>query len=215
MMRNKLLIAPLVIALTGCSSIKYTTGFEMTAPGSSSKAELGAEIAYPEWYKDSKQDDGVLYAVASEYSKDLQFAVDKAMLSAKRELASNFSSHVSAMLKDYVAEVGEGNSDVIREIDRTTKLIVNKVNLVGVQRTNFLIVHAKDGGYRAFVRLRYATDDTNKLLVSEIKKNKQLNAKLQASKSFKEMEVETNKLKPESPIEAKLVPIGEDSIQQN
>jgi hypothetical protein len=119
------------------------------------------------------------------------------------------------MLKDYVAEVGEGNSDVIREIDRTTKLIVNKINLVGVQRTNFLIIHAKDGGYRAFVRLRYATDDTNKLLVSEIKKNKQLNAKLQASKSFKEMEVETRKLDVQPPIEAKLVPIGEDSIQQN
>jgi hypothetical protein len=119
------------------------------------------------------------------------------------------------MFKDYVAEVGEMDSGMIREIDRTTKLIVNKVNLVGVQRTNFLIVHSKDGGYRAFVKLKYTTDESNKLLVQEIKKNKVLNAKLQASKSFKEMEVETNKLKPEAPIEAKLVPIGEDFIQQN
>ena len=82
---------------------------------------------------------------------------------------------------------------VVREIDRTTKLVVNKVNLVGVQRTNFLITYAP-GGYRAFVKLRYATDDSNKLLIEEIKKNKALNAKLQASKSFKEMEVETNKI---------------------
>ena len=214
-MKKSLIIAPLVLALAGCSSIKYTTGFEMTAPGSSQKAELGAEIAYPEWYKESKNDDGALYAVASEYSKDLQFAVDKSMLSAKRELASNFSSHVSAMFKDYVAEVGEMDSGIIREIDRTTKLIVNKVNLVGVQRTNFLVVHSKDGGYRAFVKLKYTTDESNKLLVSEIKKNKVLNAKLQASKSYKEMEVETRKLDVQPPIEAKLVPIGEDSIQQN
>jgi hypothetical protein len=144
----------------------------------------------------------------------MQFAVDKAMLSAKRELASNFSSHVTSMMKDYAIEVGETDSGLIREIDRTTKLVVNKVNLVGVQRTNFLIVHAPNG-YRAFVKLKYVTDDSNKLLVDEIKKNKQLNAKLQASKSFKEMEVETRKLDVQPPIETKLVPIGEDSIQQN
>lgn len=203
-MKKRLIVAPLVLALAGCSSIKYTTGFEMAAPNSTAKAEIGSEIAYPDWYKEIKNDDGVLYAVATEYSKDMQFAVDKAMLSAKRELASNFSSHVSALLKDYATEVGETDSGVIREIDRTTQLVVNKVNLVGVQRTNFLIVHAKDG-YRAFVKLRYATDDSNKMLVNEIKKNKVLNAKLQASKSFKDMEVEINKLDAQSPIEAKVI----------
>jgi hypothetical protein len=213
MMNKKLLIAPLVLALAGCSSIKYTTGFEMTAP-QSSKAEIGTEVAYPDWYKEVPKEDKALYAVANEYSKDMQFAVDKAMLSAKRELASNFSSHVTSMMKDYAIEVGETDSGLIREIDRTTKLVVNKVNLVGVQRTNFLIVHAPNG-YRAFVKLKYVTDDSNKLLVDEIKKNKQLNAKLQASKSFKEMEVETRKLDVQPPIETKLVPIGEDSIQQN
>lgn len=204
MMKNKLVIAPLVLALAGCSSIKYTTGFEMTAPNSTAKAEVGAEIAYPDWYKDSKQEDGVLYAVASEYSKDMQFAVDKAMLSAKRELAANFSSYVSALLKDYATEVGEMDSGLVRDIDRTTKLVVNKVNLVGVQRTNFLIVHAKDG-YRAFVKLRYATDDSNKLLVQEIKKNKQLNAKLQASKSYKELEVEVTKLDQHESIQTRVI----------
>ena len=203
-MKKKLLLAPLIIALAGCSSVKYTTGFEMTAPAST-KADIGTEINYPDWYKETPtKEDKVLYAVATEYSKDIQFAVDKAMLSAKRELASNFSSHVTAMMKDYAAEVGEMDSGLVREIDRTTKLVVNKVNLVGVQRTNFLITYAP-GGYRAFVKLRYATDDSNKLLIEEIKKNKALNAKLQASKSFKEMEVETNKIDIQPSIESKVI----------
>jgi len=42
--------------------------------------------------------------------------------------------------------------------------------------------------------LRYATDDSNKLLIQEIKRNRQLNAKLQASKSFKELESSVDKI---------------------
>jgi hypothetical protein len=97
------------------------------------------------------------------------------------------------MLKDYAAEVGDLDSTVVREIDRTTKMVVSQVNLVGVQRTQYRVQHEKDG-YRAFVKLRYATDDSNKLLIQEIKRNRQLNAKLQASKSFKELESSVNKI---------------------
>jgi hypothetical protein len=117
-------------------------------------------------------------------------AVDKATLSAKRELASNFSSHVSAMMKDFANELGEDGT-VVRELDRTTKMVVNKVNLVGVQRTQFKVQY-ENKGYRAFVKLRYATDDTNKLLLSEIKRNRQLDAKVNSTKAFKELEREVN-----------------------
>ena len=146
---------------------------------------------------EDEEDDGALYAVATEYSKDMQFSVDKATLSAKRQLASNFSSHVSAMMKDYATEIGD-DSSVMRDIDRTTKLIVNKVNMVGVQRTNFKIEHDKDG-YRTWIQLRYAIDDTNKLLMEEIKRNRQLNMKLQASKSFRELQRETEE-RVEAPV---------------
>lgn len=175
------------MTLAGCSSIKYETGVEFKAPEFGGGKQQ-SEVKYPDWYVEKpKNDDTALYAVASEYSKDFQFSVDKAMLSAKRELASNFSSHVDAMLKDYVAEVGDVDSSTIQEINRTTKLIVNRVNLIGVQRTNFKVVHEKDG-YRSYVKLRYVADQSNKLLVQEVKKNRKLSAKLDASKSFKELE---------------------------
>jgi hypothetical protein len=189
-MKKVLIVVPLVLAMTACSSIKYTTGVEIEAPKLGKS--VGDEVAYPDWYVKNGEDTA-LYSVATEYSQDMQFAVDKAMLSAKRELASNFSSHTNAMLKDFAAEVGELDSVVVREIDRTTRMVVNKVNLVGVQRTNMKVVHEKSG-YRAFVKLRYATDDSNRLLLSEVKKNRQLNAKLQSSKSFQELENEMTKL---------------------
>ena len=173
--------------MTACSSIKYTTGLEVKAPEFGG-GEQQAEVKYPEWFtaKPEKGDEA-LYGISSEYSKDFQFAVDKAMLSAKRELASNFSSHIEAMMKDYVSEIGEADQSTIQEINRTTKLVVGRVNLIGVQRTGYKVVHEKDG-YRAFVKLRYAADQSNKLLVSEIRKNRKLNAKLESSKAFRDLE---------------------------
>jgi len=197
-MKSKKLIAVMIASLlaTGCGSVKYTTGFEMSS-GSTKTAESGAEVSYPDWYNAELADDnGNLYAVGTEYSKDMQFAIDKATLSAKRDLAANFSSHTSALLKDYATEVGSLDSEVIREIDRTTKVVVAQVNMIGVQRQNMSLIHAKDG-YRAYVKLRYVPDQANKILLQEVWKNEKLKAKVQASKRFKELEKEVGIIKQE------------------
>jgi hypothetical protein len=215
-MKKTFVMLPLVLALTACGSLKYGVELESKSPFASSP-KTGDEVKYPSWYTE-KYKDGALYAVASEYSKDMQFAVDKATLSAKRNLASNFSSHVNAMMKDYATEVGD-DSSVMREIDRTTKLIVNKVNLIGIQKTNFKIQHEKEG-YRAWIQLRYSVDDTNKLLMAEIKRNRQLETKLSASKSFRELEKETNperveitRVEPQPRIDSADVRIDERPVQ--
>jgi hypothetical protein len=186
---KKLLLIPIVLAMTACSTggVKYSSGVEIKGPEFGGGSQQ-AEVKYPDWFtaQPDKGDDA-LYGVSSEYSKDFQFAVDKAMLSAKRELASNFSSHVESMMRDYVAEIGEADQSTIQEINRTTKLVVGRVNLIGVQRTGYKVVHEKEG-YRAFVKLRYAADQSNKLLVSEIRKNRKLNAKLESSKAFRDLE---------------------------
>jgi hypothetical protein len=192
-MKKLFVVAPMILLLTACGSLKYSTSAELSTPSLfGSNPSLGDEVKYPSWYTKTPKDtkSGDLYAVATEYSKDMQFSVDKAMLSAKRELASMFSSHVSSLFKEFTTEIGESDGDVIREIERTTKKVIKEVNLVGVERTQFKVQHDVNGGYRTWVQLRYSIDNTNKLLVSEIKKNRQLNAKLQASKAFKELQNE-------------------------
>ena len=199
-MKKIFVVLPIVLALSACGSIKYGVEVESKSIFASSTPSLGDEVKYPSWYTQSPKDakDGALYAVATEYSKDMQFAVDKTMLSAKRELASRFSSHVSSMFKDFTAEVGEADGDVVREIERTTKKVIREVNLVGVERTHFKVQHDKNGGYRAWVQLRYSVDESNKILMAEIKRNRQLNAKLQATQAFKELQDEIKGKKPES-----------------
>jgi hypothetical protein len=192
-MRKSFIMVPLVLALTACGSVKVQSGMELESKNPfASSGKTGDEVKYPSWYV-QKNTDGALYSVATEYSKDMQFAVDKATLSAKRELASNYSSHVSSLMKDYTSESGGMNSDIMREIDRTTKLIVAQVNLIGVQRTNLEIRHEGEG-YRAYVMMRYVTDESNKILLNEIRKNRQLNHKLAGSKSFRELESQVEKI---------------------
>ena len=89
-MNKKLLLIPLVFAIaSGCSTVKYDTGFEYKAPEFGG-GDQGDTVKYPSWYDKLESDDENLYSVATEYSSDFQFAVDKAMLSIN-ELASNIS----------------------------------------------------------------------------------------------------------------------------
>ena len=194
-MKKVLLVAPLILALTACSSFKYNTGVEVKGSTSSGQRAFSNEVNYPDWYtKTPSKDAEGLYAVGSEYSRDFQFSVDKAMLSAKRELAANFSSYMSAMMKDFATESGMSGSDIARtDLERTTRMVIAKVNLVGVQRVNLKVVH-ENNGYRSFVQLRYSIDESNRFLMSEIRRNQELYVRFKASKSFRELDEEVGKI---------------------
>ena len=182
------IVLPLIISLSACSTIK-------DGPSVSETKMFSNEVDYPKWYAESpKKDDSAIFGVGTEYSNDFQFSVDKAMLSAKRELASNYSSYTSAMMKDFAVESGVlGKGVANADIERTTRLIVSKVNLVGVQRINFMTV--KEGsGFRTFVRLRFSADESNKIMLAEVQRNAALYAQLRASKSFRELDKETGKI---------------------
>jgi|TARA_R110000868_G_scaffold409184_1_gene694278 hypothetical protein len=193
-MKKKLLVAlvPLVL-LSACSSVpKPGDSASMFGNG----AKSGDTVRFPDWYYEKPSDDA-LYSVSSEYSADLQFSVDKAMLSAKRELAGKYSSYVSAMMKDFTAEIG-GADDVNRDIERTTKLLIAQVNLVGVKRANFEVRH-EGRGFRTFVQLRYSLDDSNRLLIEKVKASKRLELALRKSKSFRELEESVDKINGTEP----------------
>jgi hypothetical protein len=98
------------------------------------------------------------------------------------------------MMKDFAVESGVlGKSVANADIERTTRLIVAKVNLVGVQRTNFMVVK-ENGGFRSFVRLRFSADESNKIMLAEIQRNAGLYAQLRSSKSFRELDKQTDKI---------------------
>jgi hypothetical protein len=50
------------------------------------------------------------------------------------------------------------------------------------------IVHSGEGGYRAYVKLKYTPDSANAFILSEVRKNAKLMTKFNASKRFAELE---------------------------
>ena len=53
---KKLLLIPVIVSLSACSSLKYETGLEFKAPefGGGKQQE---EVAYPDWYKETPKKD--------------------------------------------------------------------------------------------------------------------------------------------------------------
>jgi hypothetical protein len=187
-MNKTWLIVPLALALTAC----VTTNIRGSSV--SETKVFSNEVDYPSWYTEKPSEKNTLFSVGSEFSKDFQFSVDKAMLSAKRELASQFSSHTSSMMKDFAVESGTLGANVAAgDIKRTTRMIVAKVNMIGVHRTNFKVVRERDG-YRTFVQLKYSTDEANKILLAEVQRNQALYAKFRASKSFRELDSQSDEI---------------------
>ena len=213
-MKKLILIATIPFLFTACSSMKYSQSLDLNAP------KFGSDsVDMPNWYMTNDNEPNAIYGVATEASTDIQFAVDKAMLSAKRELASNFSSNIDAMMRDYSAQSGGTDSEILQDINRTTKLVVNRVNLIGVKRTHFALVRDKNQ-YRAYVKLRYAVDDSNKILMEEIKKNRRLNHKFESSKAFKELEREVTGAPEEKVVSSntgdsiKLLPVDNEEYKK-
>ena len=96
------------------------------------------------------------------------------------------------MMKDFTAEIGNADG-VNRDIERTTKLLIAQVNLVGIQRIHFETRH-EGRGFRTFVQLRYSLDDSNRLLIQKIQSDKKLEMALRKSAAFRELEESVDKV---------------------
>ncbi len=188
MKKSLFAVVSVAVLLSACGSNPPKTAMDSSSLFGKG-AQTGDTVRFPSWYTEKPSDDA-LYSVASEYSNDLQFSVDKAMLSAKREIAGKYSSYVSAMMKDFTAEIGDGTN---RDIERTTKLLIAQVNLVGLQRTHFETRH-EGRGFRTFVQLRYSLDDSNRLLIQKIQSDKKLEMALRKSAAFRELEDSVDKV---------------------
>lgn len=144
----------------------------------------------PWWFLNPPIYEGYLSATGTATSSDLQLALDKAILFAKRDLADRVNSAVSSKMKSFVAETSAGNTtELVGEIERITRNLVSEVNLSGYTREE---VEIKPDGtqYRAFVLLNYAADRTNRLVVDQVNQSTLLETRLRASEAFKELEAD-------------------------
>lgn len=151
----------------------------------------------PDWFIKPPVDAKAVYAAATDYSNDLQFAIDKATLSAKVGLAAQINSKVSSKMKEFAHESGFGtDAQINREIERVSSETVTEVSLSGYSNPRREIFQ-QGTGFRAYVLLRYPIGEANRLAVQQTKKSNLLDAKIRASKAFQELEADIAKAKKE------------------
>jgi hypothetical protein len=139
----------------------------------------------PEWFTMHLANDGShIFATATEYSADYQFAIDKAMLAAKAQLASQVNNRIKMDTDTFIAEEGNGTDidDVDRKTSRTTSSKVDSTLIVGFKRDK-IEVRREGRGYRVYVRLVYDYTDNNKLVqqAQRIEKRKEKAAEKKAA----------------------------------
>lgn len=142
----------------GCSSI----------PGIGNKDNKMVEIGttkpneVPEWFLAKETDNSVeLTVTATDVSKDMQFAIDKATLNAKVELANKLGVKVDSISRESALESGYGVKDVEREIDRVSKTTTNQK--IGFYRRENLKVIREGSHYRAYVMLKLSLEEGRRL----------------------------------------------------
>lgn len=153
------------------------------------KAVSRAVSNIPDWYLNPPVAANAIYTAGEATSGSLQFAVDRAVLSAKLALATQINSRLSGQIRDYLREAGISGGSLEAEATRLAQNIVTEVNLAGYRREKSEVFQ-EGSAYRAYVLLHYPTGEANKILHNQIRKSNELEVRLRASQAFQELEKE-------------------------
>ncbi len=147
----------------------------------------------PDWFTALPTDAYSVYSAGTATSPDLQLAFDKATLNAKRVLADQINSLISSKMKEFVAEIGQGeDTEVVSEVERVTTNLITEVNVTGYTQSDSKVIQ-QGSSYRTYVLLQYPIGKANRILIEQIKRNRVLDARLRASKAFTDLEEEIEK----------------------
>ena len=117
-------------------------------------------VNLPEWFlSPPKSDEGTLYSVGTDSSDRLGTALEKAMLSAKLQLADQINGKISSNTRQILRD-GDGKSKSVTQYDRATTntILQTAVKHYVVQEKS---VHVTDKGYTAFILLKYDIEDAS------------------------------------------------------
>ena len=190
-MKSTIVLSTLSFALllTGCAAppTPGSTGaptVERSSKEQQAQQTASAAVAkIPAWYLTPPDDGQSLYAVGVATSGDMQFAIDRAVLSAKTDMASQVNSRVSARMNELVRVSGFGKDQVtVAEVERVTQNVVNEINLGGFNRTGYrrekAEVFPEGSGFRAYVLLKFPLAETTKIAKEQVQKSPALGSLL-------------------------------------
>ncbi|NQU58233.1 MAG: hypothetical protein HQ513_13435 [Rhodospirillales bacterium] len=181
--------------ISGCASPKPGTPeavYEQEQKIEEARVEATEETVdeMPGWFLNLPKEEHSVFAAGTATSPDLQLAMDKGTLNAKRTLADRINGLLSSKMKEFLTETGQGeDTSVLTEVERVTTNLITEVNVAGYSQEDAKVL-PQGNKYRAYVLLRYPVGKANTILVDQVKKNRVLEGKLRASKAFTDLEAE-------------------------
>ena len=108
--------------------------------------------------------DQFIYGVGSSVSYDLQFALDKATMIAKSDLADQVNGKITQNETIYKEEgYGEGEDLMVERSTNQTSNIITSTVLPGYEEWNKSVLITAEGLYRVYVGLKWS-ERNNRLL---------------------------------------------------
>jgi hypothetical protein len=159
-MKKFFIMTTIALALVGCASDKTKL------------VELPTSKGVPEWFaSEPPKSEKEIIVTATDSSRNMQFAIDKAMMNARVELANRINVKIESLVKEQLTEDGAGNmKDVNREVERVSKQVTNQT--LSMYTREKLFVAKEDEGFRAYVMLKIDVDQGRRLVDSNRKSPK-------------------------------------------
>ncbi len=191
-----ILVTNLVIAiLTGCSTPTPGSPEAFLKKQEDKRARQETIVKdtineLPNWFVEVPTEKNAIHSVGSATSPDLQLAIDKSILHAKRTLADRIEGRLSSQVKEYITETGKGIApSALKDIERVTKNIMREVNVAGYS-VKEMEIKPHQTFFRVYVLLMYPTGEANELLHLYQQRMSRSHKADDVQKSYKELDTE-------------------------
>ncbi len=164
---NTLQLAICAVILFGCAN----PGDNQRNNGNTEAKVKATVEAAPSWYANPPLTKDELFVAGTETSANMQMAMDKATLAAKRELALQISSYVSALTKQLSKEItANGKTTLAETLEAVSQAATANINVGGYNKEASKVVQ-EGSSYRAYVLLSFSKEKASGELYKQIRNN--------------------------------------------